>query len=151
MTRTQTSVPQPTPDGHAAAAVQPVPPRSASADQARWLALLQQAMQDTGWTIDALAMAWNVDRAYAWRLVNGEKPFSVERLLALPDDLEARFEALRAESFGAIVVARVDESTALAQLASGVLNLVLTSSLPARATAMAKAELPRRADKANLR
>lgn len=105
-------------------------------------------MRDTGWTVDALAGHWSVDRAFAWRLVNGEKSWSIGRMLALPDDLESRLEHLRAEYFGLIVVAPLHGIEAQRALVAGLIGLMAVPALPARASAMAKVELPLTARKA---
>jgi hypothetical protein len=88
-----------------------------------------------------LATEWRVDRSYVWRLFAGEKPWSVERHLALPDDLEADFEKRRAQSFGLIVVEPVDEQTAREHLVSGLMGLLAPRGLPSRAGKPAKVEL----------
>src|SRR5882757_4422633 len=64
--------------------------KSASADLEEWLDLVNRAMRDTGWTPEALDTLWNTSRGYAGRLFAGDKTWSVERMLSLPDDLEAR-------------------------------------------------------------
>jgi hypothetical protein len=99
-------------------------------------------MRDTGWTVDALANHWDVDRAFAWRLVNGEKPWSVERVVGLPDDLEGRLEHLRAEGFGLIVVAPVSREQALKNLISGLIGVMSAPELPTKTHGQAKADLP---------
>ncbi len=118
---------------------------SRSTDVDRWLAMLRAAIAESGWKHDALAEYLRVDKAHLSRLLSGEKPFRIEHLVGLPDDVEALFERRRAESFGHIVCERVDETTALQQLASGLLNLAASARLPARADAMAKAEIAPRA------
>jgi hypothetical protein len=108
-----------------------------STDVDRYLAMLRQAIADTGWKHEALAEALAIDKAYLSRLLSGEKPFRVEHLVSLPDDLEARFATLRAESCGLIVVAPVDEATACRHLVSGLIGVL--SARPA--LRMAKAGL----------
>lgn len=115
--------------------------RSASADLDRWLAMLQRAMADTGWTPEALDAHWETSRGYAWRLVNGEKPWSVERLLSLPDDLEARFEHLRAESFGLIVVQPLFGEDARRALVAGLIGVLSSPALPVKTAGPIRAEL----------
>lgn len=117
------------------------PRRSASADLEEWLALMNRAVAETGWTPEALDAHWNTSRGYAWRLLNGEKSWSVERLLALPDDIESRFEALRAESFGHIVVAPLAREEGMKAFVAGLCSLLGTPALPAKAGAPAKADL----------
>lgn len=124
---------------------------SRSTDVDRWLEMLRGAIDDSGWKHDALAKHLGLDKAHLSRLLTGEKPFRIEHLVGLPDEIEALFERRRAESFGHIVCERVDEATALQQLASGLLNLAAGARLPQRATGMAKAYLPPRAAKAAIR
>lgn len=98
-------------------------------------------MRDTGWTDDSLAAHWHVDRAFVWRLVNGEKPWSVERMLSLPSDLRARLDHLRAEGNGLIVVQPLTGLEAQKALVAGLIG-VMSAPLPTKATQMAKASLP---------
>lgn len=112
--------------------------RSTDVDQA--LALLRQAVQERGWTLDALAAAMGKDRAYIGKVLNGDKPFTLEFLVALPDDVEARYEHLRAEHFGLIVVQPLEGADAHRAFVAGFLGMV-APRLPARASGMAKAEL----------
>lgn len=118
-----------------------IPARSASTDLELWLTTLRQAMSDTGWTSEALDAHWGTSRGYANRLVNGEKSWSVERMLALPDDLEARLEHLRAEGFGRIVVEPICHAEGVKALVAGLVS-VLCPRLPARTTGPIKADLP---------
>lgn len=115
--------------------------RSANADLHTWLGLLGAAMKDTGWTPEALDKQWNTSRGYAWRLLSGEKPWSVERKLALPSDLRRRLAHLEAEANGLIVVApAATTQDGIRHLVIGLVS-VLASPLPARADRMAHAEL----------
>jgi hypothetical protein len=97
-----------------------------------WLRHFRQAMEDTGWTIDALAAHWDIHRSHVQRLHDGDKPWSVDRLLSLPDDLEARLEALRAEYFGLIVVEPLRGIAAQKAVVAGLIGL-MAPALPARA------------------
>jgi hypothetical protein len=101
-------------------------------------------MNDTGWTPDALAAHWKVNRSFAWRLVSGEKPWSVDRMLALPDDLAARLEHLRAERHGLIVVAPLTGLEAQKAFVAGLIGVMSAPVLPAKASAMVKVDLPAR-------
>lgn len=121
--------------------------RSGTTSVARYFELLRKAVSDTGWTCEAIAAELNdalpgrrFDKTYVWRMLNQEKPFPPEVLVALPEDIEARFEQLRAEACGLLVIVRVDHATAQQQLASGLFNL-LALQLPARAAAPVKADL----------
>lgn len=96
--------------------------RSTAVDQA--LALLRRAVADCDYTLDALEAAMKKNRAYIGKVLNGEKPMSLEFITALPDDVEARFEQLRAESFGLIVVAPASAESAAKHLVAGLLGLL---------------------------
>jgi hypothetical protein len=103
--------------------------RSTSVDQAateleRARQLLCKAASDLGYTLDSLEAAMGKGRAYIGKVLNGEKPMSLAFITALPDDLEARFELLRAESLGLICVEPVDEETARRQLVSGLFGVL---------------------------
>ena len=106
-----------------------------------WFADLKAAMQQTGWTEDALAAHWGVDRSYVNRLMNDEKPWSNDRVLALPDELEGALYANRAERFGAVVVLPLSGSAAVKALVAGLMGVMAQAQLPLRANAMAKADL----------
>src|SRR4051794_32930864 len=76
----------------------------------RYLTLLRECVLECGWTYEALAVEMaerlerpTFDKAFLWKLLNGEKPLRIEHLLALPDDVEVLFESKRAESLGLIV------------------------------------------------
>lgn len=141
------TVKAPSGNSHAAVADRPDEARTASADLEQWLACLQQAMRDTGWTVDALAAHWDVDRGFAWRLVNGEKPWSVERVLSLPDDLEQRLEHRRAEGFGLIVVAPLRGLDAQKAFVAGLIGMMAAPDLPAKADRMARVSVADRKTK----
>jgi hypothetical protein len=104
------------------------------------LALLRTAVHDTGWTLEALEAAMKIDKSLISRVLNGERPLTLKFLVALPDDVEARYEQLRAEAFGLIVVQPVTGADAIRHLVGGLVGL-LASGLPARADHMAKATL----------
>lgn len=114
--------------------------RSQERDQ--WLEHFRLAMKDTGWTIDALAAHWDIDRSYVQRLHDGDKPWSVDRLLSLPDDLEARLEALRAEHHGLIVVEPLTGLAAQKAAVAGLIGLMSSVALlPTKAGKPVKAGL----------
>jgi hypothetical protein len=93
--------------------------------------MLRLAMIETGWTIDSLAAHLGIDKAHVSRLLTGEKPWRLEHLVALPRDMETRFERKRAEYFGLIVVERVDTETAERYLACGLFNILARPALKA--------------------
>jgi hypothetical protein len=107
--------------------VTPVDRRSASGsiavDQA--VSLLRRAVADCGYTLDALEAAMGKDRAYIHKVLQGDKPVSLEFIVALPDDVEARFEQLRAESFGLVCVAPASGADAIKQLVSGLVGMLV--------------------------
>jgi len=113
--------------------------RSTAVDQA--LVLLRQAVSECGWTLDALAVEMGKDKAYIHRVLNREKPLTLEFMVALPDDVEALYEAKRAEQFGHVVVAPLAGADALKALVAGLVG-VMAGALPTRATQMARAALP---------
>lgn len=106
-----------------------------------WLSHLKQAMAATGWTIDALAAHLEIDRSYVSRMLDGEKPWSGERLVALPDDLEAKLNAIRAEHFGLIVVRPLTGLEAQKALVAGLIGVMSAPALPAKAGPPVKATL----------
>jgi len=70
------------------------------------LGFLREALDDTGWTQDALA-AWftehrvrSADRQYVGKMLTGEKPITLRDVVAFPDDLEAAFLRLWTAKFG---------------------------------------------------
>jgi hypothetical protein len=109
---------------------------STSVDQA--LALLRRAVEDTGHTLDSLQAAMGKDRAYIHRVLNGDARCTLDFIVALPDDVEARFEELRAMQFGSVVVKPASRETAASQFVAGLLGLLGDAQLPARADRMAK-------------
>jgi hypothetical protein len=118
---------------------------SASADLSLWLERLRRALSDTEWTPEALDAHWKTSRGYAWRLVNGEKPWSLERKLSLPLDVRRRLARLEAESHGLYVVEPSRGPEAPLAFIAGFLGLLMNQQLPARAEQMAHAAIERRA------
>jgi hypothetical protein len=113
--------------------------RSTDVDQA--LVLLRTAVSECGYTLDALEVVMSKGRAYIHRVLQGDKPLTLEFITALPDDVEALFEKKRAEHFGLIVVEPVEGEVALKHFVGGLLG-ILAPRLPARAERMAHADLP---------
>lgn len=124
--------------------------RSTSVDLAAAIALLNQAVNDTGHTLDSLAAAMQKDRAYIGKVLSADKPLSYAFVIALPDDVEARFEQLRAKRFGFVVVDPApDRAEARERFVSGLLALLdAPSPLPVKADRMAHAEIADVAQKA---
>jgi hypothetical protein len=113
--------------------------RSLAVDQA--LSLLRRAVAECGWTLDALQAEMRKNKAYIHRVLHGDKPLTLTFLIALPDEVEARYAHLRAEHFGLIVVsASASREQAERDLVSGLFGL-LRAQLPARADRFAKADL----------
>jgi len=102
-------------NGLAQSQTRPVDRMKGERDQ--WLALLRQAVAETGWCCDALDAEWGVSHGYAWRLLQGERPWSADRYLSLPNEIEARHtELLLEQKHGGIAVKRMTEAEVLAQL-----------------------------------
>lgn len=85
---------------------------------------MRQAVSDCGYTLDALEAAMGKGRAYIHKVLNGEKPVSLEFIIALPDDVEARYEQLRAKALGLIVVKPSSGDAAIENLVSGLCGLL---------------------------
>lgn len=108
-----------------------------------WLEDLKTAMKTTGWTIDSLAAHLEKDRSYVSRMLSDDKPFPIDAILALPDDLEAELEARRAERLGRIVVMPLYGQDALKALVAGLIGVMSAPALADRATSMATAAIGR--------
>lgn len=107
--------------------------RSMHVDLATAVALLRRAVSETGHTLDSLAAHFKQggcpkDRAYIGKVLNQEKPLNYEFVVGLPDDVEARFEQLRAEHFGLIVAKPpTSREQAARDFISGVFGLSMLS------------------------
>jgi hypothetical protein len=99
------------------------------------LALLRDAMDQTGWTHEALAAHLrdhgfpHIDRPYITKMLatgrfSTTKPVSLRHLYALPADLRRTFVALCAERVGLIVAPQLDEASAQRAFAQGLFSLV---------------------------
>lgn len=105
---------------------------------------LRTAMDETGWTVDALATLWDCHRSYVYRMLAQEKPMGAESVCALPDDLEAAFEARRAKRRGFIVVKPIPGDAGKEAIIAGVaglLGLMSAPTLPEKSGGQLKAEL----------
>ena len=102
-----------------------------STDVDRWLELMNRAIDQSEWANkqEALATHMGIDKAYLSRLRSGEKPWRVEHVVGLPDDVEARFERLRAEHLGLIVVEPVHGKAAVENFVSGLFGILATSRI----------------------
>lgn len=90
------------------------------------LLLLRQSVAECGYTLDSLSAAMDdIDKGYLHRLLNGEKPLTLERLPAFPDDVEALFAEKYAEARGRIVVTPVTQEQAVRHLVSGLMGVLV--------------------------
>jgi len=103
-------------------------PVASSTDVDRARGLLRKAASDCGYTFDALAVAMGKDKSYIHRVLNGPDRVTLDFITALPNDMEAKYEQLRAEGFGLIVVEPVDAQTAAKHLVSGLMGLLARKS-----------------------
>lgn len=103
------------------------------------LDLVRRAASDTGWGVEALAAHMECDKSHVSRLLSGDKTLSVERLEGFPPDVVARFAVLVAEQSGSVVVAPVSGEQAIRMLVAGLVGVLISAKLPARAEHMAKA------------
>lgn len=107
------------------------------------LALLREAIGQSGWKHDALAVQMKLpNAAYLSRMLSGEKPWTLRHIESLPDDIEAIYYRLRGESLGLVVVAPLSGRHAVEALVAGLIGVLGAPRLPERADGMAKAELP---------
>lgn len=115
--------------------------RSTAVDLAH--AHLRQAVKDTGHTLDSLAAHMEKDRAYIGKVLNREKPLSLDFLACLPQDVQAHYYQYRAEAFGYVVVEQMDEEKARQSFAAGLFNILAPRrvALPERSGGQAKAQL----------
>jgi hypothetical protein len=97
------------------------------------LALLRQAMADTGHTYDSLVAITGKSRSYLHDVLNGVKHCRLEFLVMLPRDMRARYCCLCAETHHYTVVKSADTEHALRHVVA-----VLLGSLKPQ---MAKADL----------
>lgn len=98
---------------------------------------VRDAVDDRGWKHDAVAAAISeasgrsIDGPYFSKMLTGEKPFPIELLRALPDDIEQDVARRYAEAMGLIVVEPVHGQDAVRSLISGLIG-VLSAPLPMR-------------------
>lgn len=115
----------------------------AEAEVAQLLVFVRQAMAETKWTTEALASEMGyTDASYPAKVLKGEKPLTAAFLVALPDDVEAKFSAKWAKHRGAVVAAPLHGVAAVEALVSGLIGVLAAPQLPSRAGGQLKAELP---------
>jgi hypothetical protein len=76
----------------------PRPSRPPAVERA--LALLRRAVADCGYTPNALESSMGRHRTHIHAVLHGRRRMSLRFFVALPEEVEARFEALRSELFG---------------------------------------------------
>lgn len=91
---------------------------------ARALTFLRQAVEQCGYTHDALALVMGCSPSLVTRVLNGERPLREDWICRLPDDVEALFLQKRAESFGVIVVQPLAGLDAQKAFVSGLFGLM---------------------------
>lgn len=101
--------------------------------------MLREAVEETGWKLDALAQHLDINSAYVSRMLTGEKPISDRHLRMMPPDVREAFARKYAEAHGLAVVQRVDRESAYRHLAIALFTL-LAPELPERTTGMIPVE-----------
>ena len=89
-----------------------------------YLSLWRQAMDDTGNTYESLNAHTGISGSHWQRMFTGEKPLRVENVLALPKDMQTRFEELRAKDLGLFVVRPMNGDDALAAVLGGFASIL---------------------------
>jgi hypothetical protein len=97
--------------------------RSMAVDQAT--ELWRKAVADCDYTLDALEAVMGKGRAYIHKVLQGEKPMSLDFTTALPADVKGRHAQLSAEACGFIVVVPVRGDDAVKQLVGGLVGVLL--------------------------
>lgn len=97
-----------------------------STDVDRWLALMNAAIDESGWKHkqEALATYMDIDKAYLSRLRSGDKPWRVEHVVSLPEDVQAIFARKSAEACGFVVVIPSARAHAARDFVAGLLGLL---------------------------
>lgn len=96
--------------------------RSTTVDQAT--AQYRRAVADCDYTLDALDAVMHKGRAYIHKVLQGEKPMSLDFITALPADVKERHAQLEAEACGFIVVVPVSGDDAIKQLVGGLVGVL---------------------------
>lgn len=87
-------------------------------------ALVRRAVADCGYTLDALESVMGKGRAYIHKVLQGDKPLSLEFSTALPADVKRRYAQLNAEAHGFIVVVPVSGDEAIKHLVGGLVAVL---------------------------
>ncbi len=115
--------------------------QSTSIDVATALAQLRAAVQECGYTLDALQAVTGIDKSHLSRVLNGERALTLPFLVTLPHDVAARYEAKRAELLGNVVVTPLSGIDAQRAFLAGLVGLIGAVPLPVSANHPAKADL----------
>jgi hypothetical protein len=103
------------------------------------LEAVRAAVKETGHTIDSLSAEMDgKDRSYINKVLNGDKPMSMDFIASLPEEVRAEYHAGRADAHGFVVGRPVDQKTALRYVVIGLASLAAALSLPAKADRMAR-------------
>lgn len=120
--------------------------RSISIDLAEMRTWINRAIRESGWNQTALAESMGKDEAYVSRVLSGEKPLSASFIRELPNDVERIVARYHAESFGLVVAEPLTGPAAIEAIVGAVVGLLTAApALPAKASAMVRAELPAKA------
>lgn len=119
--------------------------RSRSLDQR--LADLRKCADDLDWSNEAIAAhRGDTGSSYVNKVMNGDKPMSLEFFESLPQDIRDLHHERELKKGGAIVVRQLDWETAKLSLVAGLVGvlagLAADRMLPAQSGGQLKAELP---------
>lgn len=105
--------------------------------------LLREAIEETATPYKVVAIALDVKPAYLTRMLDGEKPWPLHRMRALPDQVEAAFVRRYATALGLEIVTRDERAQVLGELleALGRTIAAFHPELPTRAGRPLKAAL----------
>lgn len=119
--------------------------QSATADSTveaeRALICLRQAVQESGWTHEALAAAMDCSPSLVTRILLGERPLTQAWEVRLPDDVERLYLQKRAESMDLLCVAPLTGLAAQKAFVAGLIGVMSAPApLPDRASAMVRTD-----------
>ena len=110
---------------------------------------LREAVAEQGWTLDSIAAAMGREasyRSHISRVLNGERPFTVEFREALPWDLRGAYYARMAERHNYVAIKPATDAAEAERLAlrSSLFYMRQGSApqLPAKASGQLKVDLP---------